>query len=220
MRFRMSPGPDMIAEKHAADNHGHRVPLLVLKPKNTSPKAVGVLWIHGGGYILGMKEMAYFSRAADLVNNFGAVVVSPGYRLAFQSPYPVAIEDCYAALLWLKDHADELGVDPSRIMVGGESAGGGLTAALCMMARDRGEVSVVFQMPLYPMIDNLDTESSKDNHGKVWNTRRNHFGWRMYLRKDTKSGQVSPYAAASRQTDYRNLPPCYTFVCTGEPFYA
>ena len=220
MRFSMRPGPDMLAEKHTADNQGQRVPLLVLRPKQQQSKAPGVLWIHGGGYILGMKEMAYFSRAADLVNRFGAVVVSPGYRLAFQKPYPAAVEDCYAALLWLKEHVEELGINPSQIMVGGESAGGGLTAALCMLARDRGKVAIAFQMPLYPMIDNLDTESSRENHGRVWNTRRNHFGWRMYLRKQAKSDKVSPYAAAARQTDYSNLPPCYTFVCTGEPFYA
>ena len=73
-------------------------------------------------------------------------------------------------------------------------------------------------MPLYPMISNIDTESSKDNHGKVWNTRRNHIGWRLYLRKDAKK-QVSPYASPAWQTDYSNLPPCYTFVGDGEPFY-
>ncbi len=103
-------------------------------------------------------------------------------------------------------------------MVGGESAGGGLTAAVTMLARDKGEVKVAFQMPLYPMIDNFDTESSKDNHAKVWNTKRNHQAWAVYLRKDAKK-HVSPYAAPSRQKDYLNLPPAYTFVCTAEPFY-
>ena len=103
-------------------------------------------------------------------------------------------------------------------MIGGESAGGGLCAALAMMARDKGEVNIAYQMPLYPMIDNFDTESSRDNHGRVWNTWKNHFGWRMYLRKDAKKN-VSPYAAAARQTDFSNLPPVYTFVGDGEPFY-
>ncbi len=104
------------------------------------------------------------------------------------------------------------------LMVGGESAGGGLAAAISMLARDKGEVKIAFQMPLYPMIDNFDTESSRDNHAKVWNTRRNHQAWAVYLRKDAKK-EVSPYAAPSRQTDYSNLPPAYTFVCTAEPFY-
>ena len=104
-------------------------------------------------------------------------------------------------------------------MVGGESAGGGLCAALCMMARDRSEVQIAYQMPLYPMLDNLDTESSADNHGRVWNTRKNHIAWRLYLRKDAKKA-VSPYAAPARQTCYTGLPPTYTFVGDGEPFYA
>ncbi|MBR1759012.1 MAG: alpha/beta hydrolase [Lachnospiraceae bacterium] len=196
-----------------------RIPALILSPKQPKKEAPGVLWIHGGGYMLGMKEMVYMSRAVDLVRKFGAVVISPDYRLALQAPYPAAIEDCYAALVYFKEHCAELGVREDLIMVGGESAGGGLTAALCMMARDRGEVNIAFQMPLYPMIDNFDTESSRDNHGKVWNTKLNHLGWRMYLRKDAHA-LVSPYAAAARQTDYVGLPPAYTFVGTGEPFYA
>ena len=104
-------------------------------------------------------------------------------------------------------------------MVGGESAGGGLCAALCMLARDKGTVHIAFQMPLYSMLDNLDTETSRDNHGRVWNTRRNHFAWRMYLRG--RAGQrVSPYAAAAGQTNWKNRPPAYTFVGDGEPFCA
>ena len=86
-----------------------------------------------------------------------------------------------------------------------------------MMARDRG-IKVDFQMPLYPMLSNIDTDSSRDNHGKVWNTRRNHLGWRLYLRTDAKK-PVSPYASPAQQTDYSGLPPCYTFVSDGEPFY-
>ena len=98
-------------------------------------------------------------------------------------------------------------------------APGGLCSALCMMARDRSEVQIAYQMPLYPMLDNLDTESSADNHGRVWNTRKNHIAWRLYLRKDAKKA-VSPYAAPARQTCYTGLPPAYTFVGDGEPFYA
>ena len=195
------------------------VPLLVLKPKNMKPNAPGVLWIHGGGYILGMKEMVFMGRAAALAEKYGAVVVSPGYTLAFNKPYPAAIDDCYEALLWMKWHALSLGIDPKKLMVGGESAGGGLCAALCIMARDRSDVKIAYQMPLYPMIDNFDTESSKNNHGRVWNTRRNHIGWKMYLRGDAKKN-VSPYAAAAREKDYSNLPPAYTFIGDGEPFYS
>ena len=194
-----------------------RVPLLILEPKEPRKDVPGVLWIHGGGYVTGMKEMAYMSRAVDLCRECGAVVVSPGYRLALFSPYPAALEDCYAALLWLRDHAAELGVRQDQIMVGGESAGGGLAAAVSIRARDSGEVRVAFQMPLYPMLDNRDTDSSRDNHGRVWNTRRNHLGWRLYLRGNAKR-DVSPWASPARLKDYRGLPPCYTFVGTGEPF--
>nr|MCR5733101.1 alpha/beta hydrolase [Lachnospiraceae bacterium] len=150
---------------------GRRVPLLILKPLSEPKNAPGVMWIHGGGYMTGFREMAYIGRAADLVRNHGAVVLSPGYHLSLFHPYPTALNDCYAVLLYIRDHAEELGIDPSQIMVGGESAGGGMAAAISMLARDKGEVNIAFQMPLYPMIDNFDTESSKDNHAKVWNTR-------------------------------------------------
>lgn len=83
---------------------------MVLSPKEAPRQATGVLWIHGGGYIVGMKEMVHMSRAVELVKQFGAVVVSPGYRLAPFAPYPAALDDCYAALLYLKEHAGALGV--------------------------------------------------------------------------------------------------------------
>ena len=120
--------------------------------------------------------------------------------------------------MYLRDHATELGIREDQIMVGGESAGGGLAAAVCMMARDMKSVNIAFQMPLYPMLDNFDTESSRNNHAKVWNTRRNHKAWKMYLGDDVDK-EVSPYAAPARQSDFAGLPPAYTFVCTAEPFY-
>mgnify|MGYP002621999698 FL=1 len=214
MGYQLKPDADMAVDKIRTG----RVSSLVLKPKKAVPNPPGVLWIHGGGYITGMKEMVYMGRAMDLVRKYGAVVVSPGYRLALQKPYPAALDDCYETLLYMKEHAAELGFRKDQIMVGGESAGGGLAAAVCIKARDNGKVNVAFQMPLYPMISNIDTESSKDNHGKVWNTRRNHLGWKLYLRGDANN-PVSPYAAPAQETDYANLPPCYTFVGDGEPFY-
>ena len=191
----------------------------MLSPEELSTPATGVLWIHGGGYISGMKEMVYISRAVELVKSFGAVVVSPGYRLAPFSPYPAAIDDCYTALVYMKEHAAELGMRQNQLMVGGESAGGGLCAAVCIRARDTGEVNVAFQMPLYPMLDDRDTETSRDNHGRVWNTWKNHFGWRCYLR-GTDRETLPPYAAPARVGNMEGLPPAYTFVSTGEPFYA
>ena len=209
--IRLWPDKDLKVESIRIEN----VPTLILRPAKTKPLSVGVLWIHGGGFILGMKEMVYMSRAANLVKKYGVTVLSPGYRLAWQSPYPAALDDCFAVLRYMEENKRGLGFD--RIMAGGESAGGGLSAALCMRARDEN-IHVAFQMPLYPMLSNIDTESSKNNHGKVWNTRRNHFGWKMYLRDNAKN-QVSPYASPAFQTDFSDLPPCYTFVGEGEPFY-
>lgn len=202
------------------------IPLLILSNKNARKDIVkqpqklhtGVLWIHGGGYFLGMKEMVYMSRALDLVRLYNVVVISPGYRLSLQKPYPAAIDDCYETLFYMKEYAKRLGIRDDQIFVGGESAGGGLAAALCMMARDKGQVRIAYQMPLYPMIDNFDTASSANNHARIWNTKRNHFGWKTYLREHAKEN-VSPYAAAARQTNYKDLPPAYTFVGKREPFY-
>ena len=165
-----------------------------------------------------MPEMVFISRAHDLAR-MGAVVVSPNYRLSWKAPYPAAFDDCYESLLWLKGHTDELGIDDSRIYVGGESAGGGLAAAVCLAARDRGDVKIAYQMPLYPMLDCIDTESSRDNHGLGWNTKRNHSAWKMYLKGLSCGPEAVPYTASpSRCTDYHGLPPAYTFVCKGEPF--
>ena len=212
MQIRLWPDRDMVVERARVG----RVPVLILRPRGRKPSC-GLLWIHGGGYATGMKEMVYMSRAAALVSKYGALVVSPGYRLSWQRPYPAALEDCFQTLAYLDKNAAALGFPREKLMVGGESAGGGLAAAVCMLARDR-KIPVAFQFPLYPMLDNFDTESSRDNHGKIWNTRRNHAAWRLYLRENA-GRVVSPYAAPAGQTDLRGLPPCYTFVGDGEPFY-
>jgi len=205
--------------KYSIPSTGRNIKLLVFRPttaKKSASQTPGILWIHGGGYATGMAEMAYFSRPLALVKKYGAVVVCLSYRLSGEAPYPAALEDCYCALLWLKAHAQQLGVNPNQIMVGGESAGGGLTAALCMYARDKKQVNIAFQMPLYPMLDDRDTDSSRDNHAPVWNTKRNHAAWKMYLKG---LHEIPPYAAPARQSDYSGLPPAYTFVGDIEPFY-
>ena len=189
MKINLRPDNDMSVQKQKIGS----VPTLILKPKTIKPPGVGLLWIHGGGYITGMKEMVYMSRAVDILKRYGATVFSPGYRLAWLHPYPAAVNDCFAVFEYMDKHRAELGFD--RIMVGGESAGSGLCAAVCMMARDRG-IRVAYQFPLYPMLSNLDTESG-----------------------DAKKA-VLPYASPAQQTDYHGLPPCYTFVGEGEPFYA
>ena len=125
----MRPDKDICVEKIRIAAEGRTIPALVLTPKSGARSRACVLWIHGGGYISGMKEMVHMSRAVELVKDFGVTVVSPGYRLALFAPYHAALEDCYAALLHIKNNADALGIDERQIMVGGESAGGGLTAA-------------------------------------------------------------------------------------------
>lgn len=198
---------------------GHKVRLLILRPSVLHEEKVpGVLWIHGGGYQSGSSRDVYLTRALSLVVKFGMILVAPDYRLSRRHPYPAGLQDCYAALLWMKNHADELNIRTDQIMVGGESAGGGMTAALCMLARDRRTVNIAFQMPLYPMLDDRDTDSSRDNHAHNWNTKRNHKAWKRYLRDAYGTEIVSPYAAPARCTDYRGLPPCYTYVGDIEPF--
>jgi len=212
MKIKLTPGEGISAERTRIAG----VPCLVLTPSGRPKANAAVIWIHGGGYILGMKEMVYMSRAADLARRFGVTVISPGYRLAWLHPYPAALDDCVAVLRAVDAERERYGA--MHIAVGGESAGGGLAAAVCMAARDAG-IKVDLQMPLYPMISDRDTESSWDNRGRIWNTRRNHLAWRVYLRR-LKGRNVPPYAAPLRQTDFFGLPPCITFVGDGEPFYA
>ena len=206
-------------EKRRIPSGDYQMKLLILRPaarKKPREQTPGILWIHGGGYVTGMAGMIYFSRAIALVKKYGAVVITPEYRLAGKAPYPAALQDCYAALSYLYDHAAELSINPRQLMIGGESAGGGLTAALCMYARDQGKIPIAFQMPLYPMLDDRDTDSSRDNHAPVWNTRRNRAAWKLYLKG---LEEIPPYAAPARQTDYTGLPPAYTYVGDLEPFY-
>ncbi len=206
------------SEKIRIPSTGRDISLLIVRPAVPASGPVpGILWIHGGGHFTGMPEMVYKSRAADLIKKFGAVVVAPDYRLCGEAPYPADLEDCYSALVYMKEHAQELGFRPDQLMVGGESAGGGLTVALCLMAKRRGEVNIAFQMPLYPMLDDRETPSSRNNHAPIWNTRKNRKAWKDYLRDI--SGPVPDTAAPARCEDYSGLPPAYTFVGSAEPFY-
>lgn len=201
--------------KRIIDSPGGKMKLIILQ----YGKGPGILWLHGGGYVMGMAAMVYYSMGRMLAKHYGGVVISPEYRLAKKAPYPAALEDCYAALKYMYDYADELGVDRNRIIVGGESAGGGLAAAICQYARDKREIPISFQIPLYPMLDCEDTDSSRDNHAHGWNTKKNHWGWGLYLKDLYGTDKVPPYASPSRATDYSGLPPCYTYIEDGEAFY-
>jgi acetyl esterase/lipase len=182
----------------------------VYRPDNQPSKLPALYWIHGGGYVMGDIEQDD-RLMMQLVKRIGCVAVSVDYRLAPEHPFPAPVEDCYAGLKWLFGQAGEFGVDPSRIAIGGASGGGGLCAGLALMARDRGEVQVAFQLLIYPMIDdrNATPASYAITDPRMWNRESNRLGWRAYLGRDGGGADVSPYAAASRATDLTNLPPAY-----------
>ncbi|NUU79300.1 alpha/beta hydrolase [Paenibacillus xylanilyticus] len=198
-------------------NSDSKIRILIYRPANHHQDLPGVLWIHGGGYAMGNPEQ-FVHACTRLIRAKNCVVIAPDYRLSVEAKYPAALEDCYDTLLWMKNQAKELGIRDDQLMVGGESAGGGLTAALTLYARDKGEVKIAFQMPLYPMIDNRNgTESAKDNNAPIWNSNYNKWAWKLYL-GELAEDAVPPYAAAARASDYSNLPPTVTFVGDIEPF--
>ena len=205
-------------EKVILRKDGSTLRLCIYKPKDLKGDVPGVIWLHGGGYAIGTPEQSN-RIAKKLITASDCVVIAPGYRLSTEAPYPAALEDCYAALLWMKDNANALGIRDDQLMVGGHSAGGGLTAALTLYARDKGEVAVAFQMPLYPMLDDrMETKSAKDNNAPVWNSKSNTNAWKLYLGELFGKPVVPIYAAPSRATVYSNLPPTATFVGNLEPF--
>ena len=163
--------------------------------------------------------MAVMSFPKQLINNCNCVIVAPDYTLSAKAPYPAALNDAYQTLLWMMDNKDSLGIDYDKFVVGGESAGGGLTAALCLYARDKGNDCIAFQMPLYPMLDDRITESSKDNNAPIWDTSANKSAWQIYLGDRYMNNYVPVYVAPARETNYKNLPPAISVVGTIEPFY-
>jgi acetyl esterase/lipase len=173
-----------------------------------------LLHMHGGGYVIGSAAMMD-AQHATLAAEIGCVVASVEYRLAPEAPFPAGIEDCYAALKWLHDESEHLAVDRRRIAIGGESAGGGLCAALALMARDRGEVPVVFQHLIYPMLDDRTaiTVEPGPHAGQIgWTREKNRFGWRALLGDAAGGAETSPYAAAARAADLAGLPPAFISV--------
>ena len=196
---------------------GSQMRVLIRKPLEPKEGVPGMLHIHGGGYHSGNPDIDM--HGARYIEVSDCVIVSPAYRRSVEAPYPAALEDCYTALLWLKENAAELGVRDDQIIVTGESAGGGLTAATTLYARDKGEVNIAFQMPLFPMIDDRNnSESAKDNDGPIWNAHTNELGWKLYLGDLWGRDDVPGYAAPARATDYSGLPPTYTYVGAIDPF--
>ncbi len=193
------------------------VPVRVHRARGAEGLLPCVYSIHGGGYVMGsydMDDARFDSWCPDL----GVVGVSVEYRLAPEVPYPGPLEDCYRGLRWVYDQAEELGIDRDRIGVAGGSAGGGLAAALALLARDRGEVPLRFQLLDCPMLDDRQrTPSSQLDGLAVWSRESNTFGWQSYL-GDLYGGEVPYTAAPARCEDLRGLPPAFVSVGTVDGF--
>jgi len=200
-------------------NSGPDIRIRIYRPENQEGKLPALLYCHGGGYMIGCPE-EYSAMIESFIQKRPCVIVAPDYRKAPRFPYPSAFNDCYDTLLWMKESAASLNILENKFIIAGHSAGGGLTAALTLKARDTGDVDIAFQMPIYPMIDDRQTSvSSQFIDTPIWNARTNAFGWDCYL-KDIRAqkAEVPAYAAPARNSDYSNFPPTITFVGTAEPF--
>ncbi|MFF0862085.1 alpha/beta hydrolase [Nonomuraea sp. NPDC003560] len=210
---------DAILQGRAA---GHReiiapVPMSIFTPARTGHAPTPcVYWVHGGGMVMG-DRFSQIEIPLDWLDLFGAAVVSVDYRLAPEATGTIPVEDCYQGLLWVAEHAGELGIDPSRIVVAGVSAGGGLAAGLTLMARDRGGPPIAAQVLICPMLDHRnDTTSSRQYSGApgVWTREMNAFGWRSLI----GGGEVSGYLSPAIAEDLSGLPTTYVDAGTAEVF--
>lgn len=212
------PDPTVTVSEHLVPGPAGApdVKVHVFTPPGPRQPRPALLHIHGGGFIFGdaaMNAPMSMARARSL----DCVVVSVDYRLAPETPYPGPVEDCYAALSWLVAQADELGVDPARIVVGGESAGGGLSAALCLLAHERGGPSIALQFLIYPMLDHR-TATPADPYGNpysgefAWTHGANRFGWSAMLGDIDPAGDVPATCSPSRAKSLAGLPPAFIAV--------
>lgn len=201
-----------------ASDDGHELPMTVLRPAGAPAGAPCVYWIHGGGMVLG-DRFANLDIPLDWLEQFGAVVVTIDYRLAPEFGGMTPVEDCYRGLGWVAEHADELGIDPARIIVAGISAGGGLAAGTVLLARDRGGPAVAAQALICPMLDYRNSSlSSRQFSGEpgLWTRESNSFGWRSLLGE--AHADVPAYISAAMATDLSGLPPTYIDVGSAEVF--
>jgi len=206
---RLVPGPAGAPE----------VSLLICLPTGVSAPTAAFYHIHGGGMIVGDNRFA-MPGFLDWAQELQAAVISVEYRLAPETPHPGPVEDCYAGLAWTAAHADELHIDPDRIIVAGASAGGGLAAAVALLARDRGGPALLGQMLMCPMLDDRNnTPSCYQMAGRgIWDRRANETGWTALLGEACGGPDVSPYAAPARAADLSGLPPAFIDVGSAETF--
>ena len=196
---------------------GQRVRLYT--PAGSSGSIPALLWIHGGGMVIGNPEQDVVNCVAT-VRELGIAVAATAYRLAPEHPFPAPPDDCYAALSWLHANAESLGIRPDKIAVGGASAGGGLAAAIALMAHDRQENPLAFQLLVYPMLDDRTVQRDDIDVSKlkVWNTKSNAFAWSSY--RGSASGEVvDPYFAPARRQDLTGLAPAWLGVGTYDLFH-
>ena len=196
------------------------ISLLICRPAGLTAAAPGVFYIHGGGMMLGDNRSA-LGVMLDWIEQLGVVVVSVEYRLAPEHPHPAPVADCYAGLTWTAEHAAEIGIDSGRLLIAGTSAGGGLSAAVALMARDLGGPALIGQVLACPMLDDRNqTPSSHELDGVagVWDRTSNLTGWRALLGDAQGGPDVSQYAAPARATDLSGLPPAYLDVGSAETF--
>lgn len=155
----------------------------------------------------------------EFIKKRPCIIVAPDYRKSLTAPYPAAFNDCYDTLLWINENTDTLNAMKDKIVVAGHSAGGGLTAAVTLKARDTQDVNIAFQMPIYPMIDDRQSNESSKFISPVWDAKTNALGWDFYLKNlKAQNAEIPAYAAPSRNEDYSNFPPTITLVGDAEPF--
>lgn len=197
-----------------------RIQLRIYTPGSLKTPAPALLWIHGGGYIIGNPKMDDYN-CSFFATELGIMVFYVDYRLAPEYPFPIPLEDCYSALAWMSSADGEFNIDPNRLAIAGESAGAGLAASLAQLAYDRGDIRPIFQLLIYPMLDDRSAVRGdlRQKKYKAWDQKSNRFGWESYLGTECGLENLPPYAVPSRREDLSGLPPAWIGVGTLDLFH-